>query len=55
MRPAQTLATLSPKHTKTVKGHLTAIYKAVGCANARQFLVWYFTGAKQPKVVELPQ
>jgi DNA-binding NarL/FixJ family response regulator len=29
---------------KTVKGHLSAIYKGTECANARQFIVWYLTG-----------
>lgn len=28
---------------KTVKAHLTAIYKVAGCANGRQFLVRYLT------------
>lgn len=29
---------------KTVKAHVTALYKLTGCRHARQFLVWYFRG-----------
>jgi DNA-binding NarL/FixJ family response regulator len=29
---------------KTVKAHLSAVYKGTECANARQFIVWYLTG-----------
>lgn len=34
---------------KTVKAHLTAIYKASGCTNCRQFLVGYYTDWAFPK------
>lgn len=28
---------------KTVKQHLTSIYKKTGCKSDREFLVWYFS------------
>lgn len=28
---------------KTVKSHLTSIYRKAGCKSDREFLVWYFT------------
>jgi DNA-binding CsgD family transcriptional regulator len=34
---------------KTIKGHLSTVYKVTECANARQFLVWYFTGTNPAK------
>jgi DNA-binding CsgD family transcriptional regulator len=37
------IATALGISVKTVKAHLTALYKAASCTNSRQFLVHYFT------------